>query len=56
MTDTWNYERAEIDKALNNHPADEPLRIKISGERGETRWMNVSPAKARKIQEILSQS
>lgn len=54
-----DYERCEIARALKDHPgdeADEPLRIKIVGQRGETRWMNATPAQARAIADVLGGS
>jgi hypothetical protein len=49
-----DYLRWEFRRALNGHPDEEPLRLKVQGEKGETRWLSVSPAKARQILDLLA--
>lgn len=50
----FDYVRAEIATALSGHPEDdEPLRIKIRGDRGETKWLRATPDQVRSIADIL---
>ncbi len=50
----FDYHRREIARAMEDHDSGNPLRIKITGDRGETRWMNVTPAQVRAIADVLS--
>lgn len=54
MTDTFNYERNEIWRALSRHREDDgPLQVKIRGSKDESRWLNATPAQVRAIADIL---
>ena len=46
-----NYYQKEIEKVLKEK--DEFFRIKITSENNETKWMNISPIKLKRLQKIM---
>ena len=49
----FNYHQREIARAMAGHNGDNAMRIKITGDKGETRWMNVTPEWAQAIADML---
>ncbi len=52
--DGFNYERAEINRALSGTPERHTLCLKITGVEGASRWLSISAAQARAVRELLA--
>lgn len=51
--DTMDYKRREIAEALRDHSEGLPLKVKVLGEAGSSKYLSASPAQVRAIREIL---
>lgn len=51
-----NYYKGQIDKVLKGDPKPygNRYRMKITGDKAETNWMNITPGELRKIKKILN--
>lgn len=54
MNDVADYQRAEIERALKDHPERHHLTLKIQGDEGASKWLNVTPQQTRVIRELLA--
>lgn len=51
---TERYVRGEIADALNGHYPGEPLRLKILGNVGQTKWLQVTETQVVAIRELIA--
>jgi len=52
------YYKREINRVLKNEPKPygNRYRLKVKGDKTETRWMNITPGELKKIKGILNRS